>query len=310
MEEIISSINHACIVAENILDLPNLANKPATLSLSIDEIVKTLSDTKQRLMILSLHGHTSKPSFAHEIVHQPQIDATSMQEWASSSYTQTMDQLLQGERTLPETNMTGKEAMEVLPSRSRKRKVDIEKRTTLVPAPQFGNTEIPPEDGFTWRKYGQKEILGYKYPRCYYRCTHQKLYGCPAKKQVQRLDENSSIYEVTYRGNHTCHMSSTAPLSVPPQHLLALDMTQSTISPHLSQISASDSGWWLSSMSLSLQQGGGGLAPAAADDGGGPSISRYGADYPVVDMADAMFNSGSSSGNSMESLFPPTDQDK
>ena len=37
----------------------------------------------------------------------------------------------------------------------------------MVPAPQFGNTEMPPEDGFTWRKYGQKEILGSKFPRFY-----------------------------------------------------------------------------------------------------------------------------------------------
>lgn len=35
----------------------------------------------------------------------------------------------------------------------------------MAPAPQFGNTEIPPEDGFTWRKYGQKEIYGSIYPR-------------------------------------------------------------------------------------------------------------------------------------------------
>ncbi|MCI72290.1 WRKY transcription factor 55-like, partial [Trifolium medium] len=34
----------------------------------------------------------------------------------------------------------------------------------MFPAPQIGNTEMPPEDGFTWRKYGQKEILGRKYP--------------------------------------------------------------------------------------------------------------------------------------------------
>ncbi|XP_019414611.1 PREDICTED: uncharacterized protein LOC109326377 [Lupinus angustifolius] len=129
MEEVISSINHACTLARNLLDLPYLANQAATLSLSIGEIIKTLSDTKERLMILSQHDHTSKPSFAHEIVHQPQMGATSMQEWLSSSYTLTMDALLQAPRstipddvkTLTETNMMDKDAMEALPSRSRKR---------------------------------------------------------------------------------------------------------------------------------------------------------------------------------------------
>lgn len=45
------------------------------------------------------------------------------------------------------------------------RKDDADKRSIRVPAPQMGNTEIPPEDGFTWRKYGQKEILGSRFPR-------------------------------------------------------------------------------------------------------------------------------------------------
>ncbi|OIV96879.1 hypothetical protein TanjilG_00461 [Lupinus angustifolius] len=323
MEHVITSIHHACALAQSLESgLPNLANQPARLCLSINEIVKTLSDAKERLMILSQHDQTPLSSFAqlmmmpHEMHHQPQMDAISMQEWISCSYTQTTDQLLQAAmssipldvRTLPETKMImGMEAMEASPSRSRKRKVDLEKRTIMVPAPQFGNTEMPPEDGFTWRKYGQKEILGSKYPRCYYRCTHQKLYGCLAKKQVQRHNDNPSMYEVTYRGNHTCHMSSTAPLSIPPQQLL-LDVTQRTISPQLSPTTASASSMWLSSINVGLQQGGGGgMAPAAAGASDGPSTSRDGADYPVVDMADVMFNNGSSSGNSIESLFPPTE---
>ena len=32
-------------------------------------------------------------------------------------------------------------------------------------APEIGNIDIPPEDNYTWRKYGQKEIMGSKYPR-------------------------------------------------------------------------------------------------------------------------------------------------
>lgn len=40
--------------------------------------------------------------------------------------------------------------------------------------------------------------------RGYYRCTHRNAQGCLATKQVQRSDENASVFDVTYRGTHTC----------------------------------------------------------------------------------------------------------
>ncbi|KAJ6672800.1 WRKY TRANSCRIPTION FACTOR 30-RELATED-RELATED [Salix viminalis] len=74
--------------------------------------------------------------------------------------------------------------------------------------------EGPLDDGFSWRKYGQKAILGAKYPRGYYRCTHRNVQGCLATKQVQRSDEDPNILEITYRGRHTCTQASNSlPLS-------------------------------------------------------------------------------------------------
>ncbi|XP_042466417.1 transcription factor WRKY19-like isoform X1 [Zingiber officinale] len=68
-----------------------------------------------------------------------------------------------------------------------------------------GGVEGPGEDdGFTWRKYGQKEILGAKYPRAYFRCAHRDSHSCTAKKQVQRSDNDPSVYDVTYHDYHTC----------------------------------------------------------------------------------------------------------
>ncbi|KAK8690413.1 hypothetical protein V6N13_073947 [Hibiscus sabdariffa] len=67
--------------------------------------------------------------------------------------------------------------------------------------------EEPLDDGFSWRKYGQKDILGAKYPRGYYRCTHRNVQGCLARKQVQRSDEDPTIIEITYRGTHTCNVA-------------------------------------------------------------------------------------------------------
>ncbi|XP_076953646.1 putative WRKY transcription factor 70 [Bidens hawaiensis] len=59
------------------------------------------------------------------------------------------------------------------------------------------------EDGCAWRKYGQKEILDAKFPRCYYRCTY-KDEGCKALKQVQKLEDEPEMFHITYLGSHTC----------------------------------------------------------------------------------------------------------
>jgi WRKY DNA -binding domain len=48
---------------------------------------------------------------------------------------------------------------------------DLVMRTVKVPctAPNnvAGDAALPPDDGYSWRKYGQKYILGAKYPRYY-----------------------------------------------------------------------------------------------------------------------------------------------
>ncbi|KAI3832034.1 hypothetical protein MKX03_006408 [Papaver bracteatum] len=62
----------------------------------------------------------------------------------------------------------------------------------------------PIADGYSWKKYGQKDILGAKHPRGYFRCAHRTAHGCLAMKQVQRSDEDTSIFNVLYRGKHTC----------------------------------------------------------------------------------------------------------
>ncbi|XP_075508530.1 putative WRKY transcription factor 53 [Primulina tabacum] len=73
--------------------------------------------------------------------------------------------------------------------------------------------EGPTDDGFSWRKYGQKDILGAKYPRSYYRCTYRQVQDCWATKQVQRSDDDPTVFDITYRGTHTCNHSTNA---IPP----------------------------------------------------------------------------------------------
>ncbi|ESQ31955.1 hypothetical protein EUTSA_v10004616mg [Eutrema salsugineum] len=75
------------------------------------------------------------------------------------------------------------------------------------------------DDGFSWRKYGQKDILGAKFPRGYYRCTYRKSQGCEATKQVQRSDENPMLFEISYRGIHSCSQAANVGSTIPVQNL-------------------------------------------------------------------------------------------
>ncbi|CAN6569567.1 unnamed protein product [Malus baccata var. baccata] len=97
---------------------------------------------------------------------------------------------------------------------SRKRK-NLPRWTQQIRVTSGMGLEGPLDDGFSWRKYGQKDILGAKYPRGYYRCTHRNVQSCLATKQVQRSDEDPTIFEITYRGKHTCTQASTG-TSTPP----------------------------------------------------------------------------------------------
>ncbi|XP_051134791.1 WRKY transcription factor 71-like [Andrographis paniculata] len=62
------------------------------------------------------------------------------------------------------------------------------------------------EDGYRWRKYGQKAVKNSPYPRSYYRCTTQK---CPVKKRVERSYQDPSTVITTYEGQHNHHVPAT-----------------------------------------------------------------------------------------------------
>jgi len=54
-------------------------------------------------------------------------------------------------------------------------------------------------DGWNWRKYGQKQVKASENPRSYYKCTHP---NCPVKKKVEKALIDGRVTEIVYKGEH------------------------------------------------------------------------------------------------------------
>ncbi|XP_054820730.1 probable WRKY transcription factor 48 [Prosopis cineraria] len=66
------------------------------------------------------------------------------------------------------------------------------------------------DDGYRWRKYGQKAVKNSPFPRSYYRCTTA---GCGVKKRVERSSDDPTVVVTTYEGQHK-HPSPVAAAAI------------------------------------------------------------------------------------------------
>jgi hypothetical protein len=93
------------------------------------------------------------------------------------------------------------------------------------------------DDGYRWRKYGQKVVKGNPHPRSYYKCTYQ---GCDVKKHIERSSQDPKAVITTYEGKH----SHDVPAARNSSHAAAAanaNASSSTSLPHRGQNSASSS---------------------------------------------------------------------
>ncbi|KAL5983462.1 hypothetical protein ACLOJK_017548 [Asimina triloba] len=84
----------------------------------------------------------------------------------------------------------------LLKPRSKKQKAEREPRFAFVTKSEVDHLE----DGYRWRKYGQKAVKNSPFPRSYYRCT---TVMCGVKKRVERSSDDPTVVVTTYEGKHT-----------------------------------------------------------------------------------------------------------
>lgn len=178
---LISELNHGKELAKQLMNHLDPSSSPETREFLIEKI---LSSYEKALSMMNWSACVGEPKSSINILESPCNFAI------SSPRSEGYDQ-------------DSKHKNDVY-----KKRKTLPRWTEQVRVCSGTGLEGPLDDGYSWRKYGQKDILGANFPRGYYRCTHRHAQGCLATKQVQKSDEDPTIFEVTYRGRHTCSQAS------------------------------------------------------------------------------------------------------
>nr|AMO00394.1 WRKY transcription factor 26 [Manihot esculenta] len=130
----------------------------------------------------AVHAHSSMHIQAQYSSSLPSAQATSSTQFSSvTTNSTTLQQMLP---SIPDPSDSIKESSDFTHSDQRSQAYSL--------------GDKPNDDGYNWRKYGQKQVKGSEFPRSYYKCTHP---SCPVKKKVERsLD--GQVTEIIYKGQH------------------------------------------------------------------------------------------------------------
>ncbi|KAG6553722.1 hypothetical protein Mapa_004637 [Marchantia paleacea] len=119
-----------------------------------------------------------------------------------------------GVSSKPVVNTLGIKSPKKRPTRSRRDRNRQRNKQSEAPVAiqrlKPGEQGKIPDDGYLWRKYGNKPIKTASYKRGYYKCRHFKEMKCNATKIVQQTNSDPSVFHVTYKDTHTCKQA--------PQH--------------------------------------------------------------------------------------------
>ncbi|GKC31903.1 DNA-binding WRKY transcription factor [Tanacetum coccineum] len=111
------------------------------------------------------------------------------------------------EFTLPQLNLTSNEVADDLDLKRRRTNVDtLDVIPVIKPIREprlvvqtISEVDIM-DDGYRWRKYGQKVVrCNPNNPRSYYKCTSAE---CPVRKHVERASHDPKYVITTYEGKH------------------------------------------------------------------------------------------------------------
>ncbi|PWA75822.1 transcription factor WRKY4 [Artemisia annua] len=88
---------------------------------------------------------------------------------------------------------------------------------------EASDTSLVVNDGYKWRKYGQKVTRDNPYPRAYFKCSYAPT--CPVKKKVQRSTYDKTIVVATYEGEHNHQYPSRHEIVMSPclNHIVTND---------------------------------------------------------------------------------------
>lgn len=171
----------------------NTLSKAFDLSCSSSEVISSIDD------------NNSKKSSAGDLSSLVGISETPKSSESSSSNEAVIE-----ENSTNKKDKQPKLGCEDGDDEKSKKENKAKKKEKKVKEPRFAfltKSEIDHlEDGYRWRKYGQKAVKNSPYPRSYYRCTSQK---CIVKKRVERSYQDPSIVMTTYEGQHNHHCPAT-----------------------------------------------------------------------------------------------------